>query len=359
MPAFFPISFLILGLMSLILHSIYVHSRFGVKDVPNERSLHDTVTKKSGGMFFIPVFLISTLLYLTGPVGFGFPNPETLTNQVSNVYLLLAGVFVFSILGFIDDLIHLSPKLRLFLELGIVWLCLWVTTPNISFMTYTEIPSYAIILFLTVFLVFGINLVNFMDGMDWYLVSTFFICFFSVGLCDLPFYTFPNLGYILYAILFVSMFGFIFYNFPKAKLFMGDSGSLALGFFVFFLPLLSNPLTEGSNRGQVVRWDVLDYFYLFPFFWIDGITILLKRFSEKKHLFQAHREHLYQTLTETNVGKVGSLVVFSLLNGLVLGIHILLVQWEIGKLLTFTILFLISLLLYGIVWVWTSRKNLA
>ncbi|TGL22407.1 sugar phosphotransferase [Leptospira yanagawae] len=359
MPAFFPISFLILGLISLFLHSIYVHSRFGVKDVPNERSLHDTVTKKSGGMFFIPIFLVSTLLYLTGVFGFGFPNVGTLTNHVSNIYILLAGVFIFSILGFIDDLIHLSPKLRLILELGIVMFCLWGISPNIGFITLTEIPTYLLILFLTVFLVFGINLVNFMDGMDWYLVTTFVICFFSVRLCDLPFYSHPTLGYILYSILFLSMFGFIFYNFPKAKLFMGDSGSLALGFFVLFLPLLSNPLTEGSNKGQVVRWDVLDYFYLFPFFWIDGITILTKRFFQKKHLFQAHREHLYQRLTETKVGKVGSLVVFSLLNGMVLGLHILLVQLEIGKMLTFTILFLISLLFYGIVWVWTSRKNLA
>ncbi|XDD47167.1 glycosyltransferase family 4 protein [Leptospira sp. WS39.C2] len=355
MPAFFPISFLILGLLSLFLHTIYVYSRFGVKDVPNERSLHDTVTKKSGGMFFIPVFLISTLVFHFYPEWFEFTSNNMVPINEKNLYLLLVGVMVFSLLGFVDDVYHLTPKLRLILELGFVFFCLWGISPNISAFGYENIPSYIQICFITVFLVFGINLVNFMDGMDWYLVSTFAICYFSVGISLPEFYSKPNLGYILYGFLFLSMFGFIFYNFPKAKLFMGDSGSLALGFFVFFLPLLSlNNVSEMENH-----WDVTDYFYLFPFFWIDGITILLKRFFEKKHLFQAHREHLYQKLTNTKFGKVGSLVIFSILNLMILCLHFLLEQFGFGKNLVLIVTFLTSIVFYGIVWVWTSRKNLA
>lgn len=355
MPAFFPISYLILGGFSLFLHSIYVYSRFGVKDVPNERSLHDTVTKKSGGMFFIPLFLSSTLVFHFYPELFDSSSTSFFPSNANDLYILLVGVLAFSILGFIDDVYHLTPKLRLVLELGFVFCCLWGITPNIGVFGLGNFPSYIQIGFLTVFLVFGINLVNFMDGMDWYLVSTFAICFFSVSLTLPEFYSKPHAGYSLYGILFLSMFGFIFYNFPKAKLFMGDSGSLALGFFVFILPLLN----ENVNQKNAEIWDLTDYFYLFPFFWIDGVTILCKRFLEKKHLFQAHREHLYQKLTETKLGKVGSLFVFSILNLLVLLLHFFLQQGEWGKMGTFSIVFLSSLFLYGCVWVWTSRKNLA
>lgn len=355
MVPFIPISFLFLGIFSLFLHRFYVHSRFGVKDVPNERSLHDTVTKKSGGMFFIPLFLISTLFYLFFPLETtGKEVPLSIVPNTS-LYILLAGVLVFSILGFIDDLYHLTPKLRLVLELGIAFFCLWGIQPNLSFFGFVSLPYIGQILFLTVFLVFGINLVNFMDGMDWYIVTTFAICYVSLGFVLPNFYFNPNLGYNLYAILFLSMFGFIFYNFPKAKLFMGDSGSLALGFFVLFLPLLY----QNHTQADPILWDVTDYFYLFPFFWIDGITILIKRFFQKKHLFQAHREHIYQKLTETQFGKVGSLLVFSFFNGIVCCLHFFLQQQGWEKLSIFFGLFLISLCLYGILWVWVMRKNLA
>ncbi|MBL0955750.1 MAG: glycosyltransferase family 4 protein [Leptospira sp.] len=353
MVPFFPISFLILGILSLILHTFYVYSRFGVKDVPNERSLHDTVTKKSGGMFFIPVFLLSTLVFLLFPLQSIGSDPLPILSEPMDLYLLLAGIFIFSILGFVDDVYHLTPKLRLVLELGIVFFCLWGIQPNVSFLGITSINSLVQIVFLTIFLVFGINLVNFMDGMDWYLVTTFTICFVSLGFILPDFYTKPNLGYSLYAMLFVSMFGFVFYNFPKAKLFMGDSGSLALGFFGLVLPLLY------QNKSNGIHWDVTDYFYLFPFFWIDGVTILIKRFFQKKHLFQAHREHLYQKLTETKLGKIGSLVVFSLLNVMVVCFHFLLTEFRYGKITIFLILFLVSILSYGIVWLSVTRKNLA
>ncbi|ABZ93241.1 Sugar phosphotransferase [Leptospira biflexa serovar Patoc strain 'Patoc 1 (Ames)'] len=359
MVPFFPVSLLFLGLFSLFLHSIYVHSRFGVKDVPNERSLHDTVTKKSGGMFFIPLFLVASLLFHFNPE-WAHPlleNPSLIPKD--NFYLLLVGIFIFSILGFVDDLYHLTPKLRLVLEFGIVFICLWGIHPTITAFGFVEIPWVAEILFLTIFLVFGINLVNFMDGMDWYLVLTFFICFFSIGLVLPNFYSIPNFGFSLYVILLLSMFGFIVYNFPKAKLFMGDSGSLALGFFVLVLPLLHHSKLQNQITKEGVFWDLTDYFYLFPFFWIDGITILIKRFLQKKHLFQAHREHLYQKLTETKLGKIGSLFVFSLLNGLVLGLHFLFHMMGMDRLIIFIGLFLVSLISYGLLWVWTLRKNLA
>lgn len=355
MVSFFPPILAILAVLSLILHSFYVHSRFGVKDVPNERSLHDAVTKKSGGMFFIPVFLVSVFYLLfsqTEANSLVFPKEQ---NQRIGIYLLLAGVLIFCILGFVDDLYHLSPKLRLFLELSFVAVFLVWTNPEITFFGVISLPKSVQIFALTVFLVFAVNLVNFMDGMDWYLVTTLFLSYFSLASVAPQFYAIGHFGYSLYLILMISMFGFIYYNFPKAKLFMGDSGSLSLGFFVLALPLFVGKW-ENSNSNV---WDVTNYFYLFPYFWLDGIFILIKRFFQKKHLFSAHREHLYQRITETKFGKIGSLVIFSFLNLTVVCIHFVLKSNGISNLLILTIIFLYSVISYGLLWTIVPRKNLA
>ncbi|EOQ96724.1 glycosyltransferase, group 4 family [Leptospira wolbachii serovar Codice str. CDC] len=355
MVSFFPPMFAILALLSLFLHSFYVYSRFGVKDVPNERSLHDVVTKKSGGMFFIPLFLLSVLGFLFYPqLGQSLPLPQD-SAQRMDIYLLLAGILFFCILGFIDDLYHLSPKLRLFLELSVVAVFLVWTNPEITYFGVISLPKPVQILVLTVFLVFAVNLVNFMDGMDWYLVTTLFLSYFSLVSASPHFYVVNQFGYSFYLVLLLSMFGFIIYNFPKAKLFMGDSGSLALGFLVMALPLFVGKWGKTNSN----PWDVAYYFYLFPYFWLDGIFILIKRFFQKKHLFSAHREHLYQRITETKLGKIGSLVIFSFLNLTVVCVHFVLKFMGISNLMTLSILFLFSVISYGLLWTFIPRKNLA
>ncbi|MCW7494405.1 sugar phosphotransferase [Leptospira sp. 2 VSF19] len=347
--------FAILAILSLILHSFYVYSRFGVKDVPNERSLHNVITKKSGGMFFIPLFLISVLfLFFYPQTGDLFPLPEN-ESQKKDIYLLLAGIFTFSIIGFIDDLYHLSPKLRLFLEFSLVAVFLIGTSPLLTYFGF-DLPSILLQVFiLTIVIVFAVNLVNFMDGMDWYLVTTLFLSYFSLVTVAPDFYSIGNTGYSFYGILFLSMFGFIFYNFPRAKLFMGDSGSLALGFFVMALPLFVGKW-ETQKSGV---WDITDYFYLFPYFWLDGIFTLIKRFFQKKHIFSAHREHLFQRITETKLGKIGSLCIFSLLNLFIVCIHFVLKTNGTSHIEIFLILFLFSAISYGLLWFLIPRKNLA
>ncbi|TGL87625.1 glycosyltransferase family 4 protein [Leptospira congkakensis] len=353
MVSFLTIIIAILAILSLILHSFYVYSRFGVKDVPNERSLHDVVTKKSGGMFFIPIFLLASLGLLFYPNHL-LPLPESPSSRI-DIYLLLAGVLLFCILGFIDDLYHLSPKLRLFLELSLVAVFLYWVNPEITFFGMFTLPKLALVFGLTVFLVFAVNLVNFMDGMDWYLVTTIFLSYFSLAFIFPNFYSVGNYGYSFYLILFVSMFGFIFYNFPKAKLFMGDSGSLALGFFVLALPLFVGKWMEPKQE----VWDVTYYFYLFPYFWLDGIFILIKRFFQKKHLFSAHREHLYQRITETKLGKIGSLAIFFTLNLILVCLHFVFKTYGVPNNFILILLFLFSAISYGILWIFVPRKNLA
>ena len=89
----------ILAIFSLILHAIYVFGRLGVRDIPNERSLHTEITKKSGGMIFIPYFLL--LFFLWGFLSqFGYLHSFPFPNENFTFKLLIFGTIFFCLLGF-------------------------------------------------------------------------------------------------------------------------------------------------------------------------------------------------------------------------------------------------------------------
>ncbi|TGN19051.1 sugar phosphotransferase [Leptospira idonii] len=284
------------AILSLIFHGFYVHSRIGVKDVPNERSLHTEVTKKSGGMIFLPLFLVFLLgiAYLGENGRFGF-EAHTANLRYLLPYLL-SGVLAFGCIGFLDDLYSLSPKIRLFLEAGFLGFWTFFLSPNLSLFEI-QIPYLWVAVVLLTFLgVFMINLVNFMDGLDLYLIGTVFYSSLFWWTIYSGQFAFGGTLFFVTVCLFQAAAGFVYYNFPKAKLFMGDSGSLGLGFLLISLPVL-------GTKPETTNFELASFFYLFPIFWIDGIITILIRSYEKKHIFQAHREHLYQYLTETKLGK--------------------------------------------------------
>ncbi len=340
----------VFAITSIFLHAIYVWSRVGIKDIPNARSLHSETTKKSGGMVFIPLFLLFAFLYL-------FQYKEQTIFPTQTRYLLLGTMF-FCMLGFLDDLFHLSPNTRLFVELVFGFLWVFLVEPKLSLFGIQFLNPILSIFILGFLIIFIVNLVNFMDGLDLYLVGTFFmsaslwIPMFSKGFL-------PGGSYhILLLLLILSLSGFAFFNFPKAKLFMGDSGSLALGFLLITFPLLA--VTEENKT-----FELAELFFLFPIFWIDGILTILIRIYQKKNIFYAHREHLYQFLTETKLGKSGTcfvmvfcnlpaMVVFSLFKLKLLPYEVPILSFYVGILLVYiSIYFLVRFRLIQ------SRKNLA
>ncbi|WP_411821677.1 sugar phosphotransferase [Leptospira sp. 'Mane'] len=237
----------------------------------------------------------------------GSPFSNINSDLLSVLPFIISGVVFFGLLGFIDDLISLSPNIRLGLELLFsgIWFYQLDLTPTIfHYVIENRIVSLSLFIFLMVFIV---NLVNFMDGLDLYLVSSFFFSSLSFGFVFSKLFFPDSVFFVILVCLFLAMFGFIFYNSPKAKLFMGDSGSLGLGFLILSLLVL-------SAKTDHIPFDITLLFYLFPVFWVDGVFTILLRGWQKKHIFQAHREHLYQHLTETSLGKKGTCILLSLLN---------------------------------------------
>lgn len=285
--------FLVLAGLSWILHAIYVYLPWGIQDIPNERSLHTTPTRKSGGVVFIPLFLISF---------FYFKNQGIVSPPISWIFW---GVLFFATLGLLDDLLSLPALFRLGLEFAFIFCLFYTAFPSWNFLFLPfgiSFSSFVIPCFLlTFFIVFGINLVNFMDGMDSYVTLTLFSALLYFGFLFSPKFFYPEPLFLVLLLFVLSLSGFLFFNLPKARLFMGDVGSLSIGFFWLTLPLLD----ASSVDRKLALWDL---FFVFPVFWLDGLSTLIHRLLQGKNVLKAHREHLYQLLTETKIGKLGSLV---------------------------------------------------
>jgi UDP-N-acetylmuramyl pentapeptide phosphotransferase/UDP-N-acetylglucosamine-1-phosphate transferase len=180
-----------------------------------------------------------------------------------------------------------------------------------------------------------------MDGLDLYLSLTFII-------------TLLNLYFILnyqineflfiYLLLLSCMSAFFYYNFPNAKMFMGDSGSLPLGFMISLIPLYLST--------EKIKPDLFNILILIPVFCIDGIFTLIKRFFEKKNIFSAHREHLYQRIQiEKNWSKKKTLFIFSSLNIIPILNYVLFSSY-----FSFSIILVFDLVIVGFIYLFLYKK---
>ncbi len=297
------------------------------EDVPNHRSMHSKPIKRSAGFIFFLIFGIHLYFFV----------PEK-TVSLESKFFFIVPTWGLSILGLIDDLFNLSSRWKLFLELFFIFFLIIFLPFQISIFGVPIPNSYHIDKFLlTLYVVFIINLANFMDGLDLYLSTTFIVFIWIV-------YFYLNLSvneYLFIAFLLLSsMSAFFYYNFPNAKMFMGDSGSLSLGYFLAMAPFYLETNLPNS--------DLTLLFLLIPVFLIDGIFTLFKRFLEGKNIFSAHREHLYQRMQiEKDWSKIKTITLFSLFNLISIFIYFFFHSYfSLGAILTFSTTLLLGIYIY-------------
>nr|WP_232371548.1 sugar phosphotransferase [Leptospira ainazelensis] len=264
---------ILLFLITAILSWIYVRSEtFGIEDVSNERSMHIGVTKKSGGIWiFLSIFSVALVWFG------GFENVE------EKVLLFFAGLVFFFVIGLADDLLSLGAGIRLLLE--IVFLIFFFQLVPVDFTLLgwklEGIPGASTTI-LIVYVLFVVNVCNFMDGLDSFLASHFLLAVFAF-----PFLFHSSLPPI-YLWICAGVFGFLVFNLPKAHLFMGDAGSLPLGYAIAVLPLLF------INEKNWPSFEITSAFFLLPVFFVDGVLTILLRLKDRENILKAHRRHLYQ-----------------------------------------------------------------
>lgn len=236
----------------------------------NERSSHSVPTPHGGGIAIaFTWFLGLSYLYFIGSIA-----PMLF-------YALLAG-FAISIVSFFDDLYELSPKLRLFVQslAAVVGLFCIGGLQTLEFGLFSIQNPILTNIFAFLLILWYINLTNFIDGINGY-VGTMFV---FLAIAGLLFFGGPHFG-----ILAVAVLGFLYWNWNKAKIFMGDVGSTLLGYNVAIFTLYY------ANQEPTNLWI---WIILFSLFWFDATLTLIRRKLNGEKLSQAHKKHAYQRLTQ-------------------------------------------------------------
>lgn len=237
--------------------------QFGLLDIPNDRSSHSLPTPRGGGIGILIGYIVSSILLR---LSFGIWLPAV----------------ALAVVSFFDDKLNLSPRTRLFSQFVSA---LFVAGVNISYL-HLSLLTLIFIIFYGVVIVGTANFYNFMDGIDGIAGITGVVAFCLIGFFADNYVQQPAISLSAYGVA-AACVGFLPFNMPKAKVFMGDVGSILLGFvFAVYLVLLSRSITD-----FLVVAGFLSTFY------IDALTTLYVRKRDGEHLSQAHRRHLYQLLT--------------------------------------------------------------
>ncbi len=260
-------------------------ARLRLLDHPNERSLHATPIPRTGGLAILASLTAGLLLELSRTFLVGARDTFQ-SAQGGWILLMLLLVVVVSLW---DDWTELPPGLR-FLVHGIaaagVVLGAGLTIDVIAVPRLWVLALGGLAVPLTVLcLMWMTNLYNFMDGMDG----------FAGGMTVLGF---GFLGYLAWSggdafLAVLSLLtvgaaaGFLIYNRPPARIFMGDAGSTLLGFLAGSLSVL------GIKRGLFDFWVPV---LIFSPFIVDATTTLFRRLLRGEKIWQAHRQHYYQRL---------------------------------------------------------------
>ncbi|HHV77977.1 MAG TPA: glycosyltransferase family 4 protein [Syntrophothermus lipocalidus] len=245
-----------------------------ILDIPNARSSHHHPTPRGGGLAIAVLFLTTVALFaLAGLV------PLRLALALCGGGLLVAGI------GWIDDCFRLQASLRAMVHLlAALWSLYWLGgLPGLNF-GIIKIPMGAVgSVLAAIGIVWLINLYNFMDGIDGIASSEAVIVGLIGGALELAL-GMPALAVVSWLLASASA-GFLLWNWPPAKIFMGDVGSGLLGFAFAVLAIAS----ENSGALPLLVWLIL-----LGVFIVDATATLLRRISRGERWTEAHRTHAYQ-----------------------------------------------------------------
>ena len=245
-----------------------------ILDVPNARSSHSVPTPRGGGASIVVVTLaalcIALLLGWTG----------------GNVFVaLLVGGLLVAVVGWLDDRSHVPVRWRMLVHLAAAgWVVAWG-----GWVTSLPMPAGDLALgwaagpLCVLWIAWILNLYNFMDGIDG-IAGTEAVTVSVAAAALLWHAQQPSLAFVV-AVIGVASLGFLRWNWPPAKVFMGDAGSAFLGFFFGSIALITHAL------GAMVLWSWL---ILLAVFLVDATLTLARRLVRGERIYQAHRSHAYQ-----------------------------------------------------------------
>ncbi|WP_073267822.1 MraY family glycosyltransferase [Phytopseudomonas punonensis] len=244
-------------------------------DIPNARSSHSIPTPRGGGVAIVVCFVLAVLgLALLGKVD-------------SVVVFVLGGAGgLVAVIGFLDDHGHIAARWRLLGHFSAAgWALFWLGgLPAVSlFGTLVDLGWFGHLL-AAIYLVWVLNLYNFMDGIDG-IASVEAICICIGGALLYVWLGDAHGSLMIVLSLAAAVLGFLIWNFPPARIFMGDAGS---GFLGITLGVLSLQAAWASPQ---LLWAWL---ILLGVFVVDATFTLFRRLLRGDRVYEAHRSHAYQ-----------------------------------------------------------------
>ncbi|HIP69726.1 MAG TPA: glycosyltransferase family 4 protein [Chromatiales bacterium] len=260
------------GLTSIFRRYAIVNS---LLDLPNARSSHDLPTPRGGGLAIVITFLL--VILGLGVIGYVHWR----------MVIVFAGAGgLIALIGFVDDHGHVAAYIRLVGHFfGVIWALVWLgDMPPLTVFDYTFESNWFVYLLVAIYLVWLLNLYNFMDGIDGIAsIEAISVC---LGAAFLTWLNVPDLiSWLIPVLLATTVAGFLYWNFPPARVFMGDAGSGFLGIILGILSIQS--LWVASQ----LFWAWL---ILLGVFIVDATVTLLRRVLQGEKFYQAHRSHAYQ-----------------------------------------------------------------
>jgi len=240
----------------------------------NYRALHKNPTPTGGGIVFS--IIIVTYIYRLW-------WDHKLSDEL--FFVLFVGGAGSTLFGFLDDIINLDASKKLVVQIFLAsWVFFWF---RVDFLLYFDwMPTLILMPLVILFVVWMINAYNFMDGIDG--MAAMGAVFVSSTIALLLLLTNSESELILpFVLLSMSVAAFLFFNWPPASIFMGDSGSVFLGYIFGSLILY----TIIHNEISVWTWIVV-----FGYFFADTTVTQIARFVLVKKWYIAHRSHAYQNL---------------------------------------------------------------
>lgn len=323
-------------------------------DMPNQRKVHKCLVPRLGGIAFMPSMLLSFLI-VTIIMGVQSPDAKV-TISTWTLGLLISLLIIYST-GIIDDLIGLDAKVKFVVQIiaaSVLPLCGLYINNLYGLFGIHEIPYYIGYPLTVLTIVFIDNAMNLIDGIDGLSASLSIVALGGFLYC------FIHNGLLVYGVLIAGLIGvlctYLYFNIwgdpaKNRKIFMGDSGSLTLGFilgFLFVKALKNQPhVMPFSPERVVLAFSLL----IVPTF--DVVRVIIHRLRHNQPIFDADKSHIHHKMMAAGLNQHQALVAILLLEMVFVGINM--VMFDVLK-SDLTIMFLLDVCIYTLFHIVLTRQ---
>ena len=282
------VTFLASLILVPIVKKIAIH--INAMDEPNERKIHKVPMPRLGGLAIFLAFLLGYMLY-----------GEISTQMLS----ILIGSFLLILVGIVDDINSVKARYKLIVQIvaaAIVVLYGELYFTNVSLLGFNiYFNEFWGSLTSIIFIVAITNAINLIDGLDGLAAGISSIYFLTIAIIAFILNRIGGLDVIISLIMLGSTLGFLFHNFPPAKIFMGDTGSLFLGFMISVIALLGYKVTTFTSL--IVPIIIL----AIPIF--DTVFAIIRRLLKGQNIGVADKEHFHHQLLKMKYSPTKSILI--------------------------------------------------